>query len=330
MAIDMHAHYYGGLVDGLLQRVSRPHVSRDASGGLVLHAMTASTPMSAGFTDISARLAFLDAAGIATQLITFPGSLGLDVEPVAQAGPAIERFNDHLAELCARHRGRFVGLAGLPLADVDLAAREMRRARRDLGLAGAILPGNFFLSIERAETLRPVFAAANEAGALLMVHPGLAPGETPPEPWPDHSTLRASALHLQASISQMGLTLLLGNLLDDFPNVDAQLVNLGGSLPFVLERIEAVALSRPPHAPFPRERLRRMHYDCASLGPRALELAVRVIGADRIMLGTDYPIFAPSRPLQTIEAAELTEGDRALVRAGAARRLLERLGASLS
>ncbi|MBN9064866.1 MAG: hypothetical protein BGP06_11600 [Rhizobiales bacterium 65-9] len=324
-SVDMHSHYYGGLVDDLRLRTARPFVSSDAQGRPVLNAMTASTVMTAGYVDLPARLAFMDQAGIDTQLLTFPGALGLDVMPVAEVGQAIRDFNDHLAAICRASSGRFIGLAGLPLADLAQASNELRRARHELGLLGAILPGNFFLSIAKAEELRPVFAAANDVKALLLIHPGLAPGEAPPESYDDTSVYRASALQLQASLSHMGLTLLFGKLLDDYPDVTVQLVNLGGTLPFIIERLEAIALSRPPHEPFPREKLRRLYYDFASLGPRALETAVRVIGADRIMLGTDYPIFAPGDVLETITAAQISAEERDRVRSGTARALLTRL-----
>lgn len=324
-AIDMHSHYYGGLVDDLLLRASRPNVSRDAEGRLVLNAMTASTVMSDGYTDLAARLAYMDAHRIATQLLTFPGALGVDVMPAAEVGASIARYNDHLADIAARSHGRFVGLGGLPLADMAQAAAEMVRLRFDLGLAGAILPGNFFFSIDAARSLAPVFDAADRAGALLMIHPGLMPMESPPDPYADTSVYRASVLNLQASLSQMAMTVLAGGLVEAYPRITFQLVNLGGTLPFVLERLEAVALSRPPYAHFPRESLRGMVYDCASLGPRALELAVRVFGADRIMMGTDYPIFTPHQVRDTIEAAEIADADKALVLHGTARSILDRL-----
>ncbi len=149
-------------------------------------------------------------------------------------------------------------------------------------------------------------------------------GEPPPAPYPDNSVLRASALNLQASLSQMGLTLFMGSLLEDFRHATVQLVNLGGTLPFVLERIDAVARSRD--VAFPADRLRRMVYDTASLGPRAIETAARVLGADRLMLGTDFPIFRPERPADDIAAADLGEADRLLVRRDTAGALLRRLG----
>ena len=324
MAIDMHSHYYGGLVDSLRQRRERPYVAPDATGQDELHAMTASTPMAPGYVNPEARLLWMDSVGIATQLLTFPGALGVDVMPVREVEGAIRDFNDHLAAMCRSSGGRFVGLAGLPLDDIEAAAREMKRIRRDLSLAGAILPGNFFLTAADAERLRPVFAAANEVGALLMVHPGLMPGENPPAPYQDNTILRASALNLQSSISQMALTMIMGTILDDFSDVTVQIVNLGGTMPFIIERIRAVADSRD--LIFPEDRLRRMVYDTASLGAVAFEAAVRVLGADRLMLGTDYPIFKPDNPLNAIAQAAVAEADRVLIRQGTAQSLLQRLG----
>src|SRR5437660_12030600 len=101
----------------------------------------------------------------------------------------------------------------------DKAAAELSRVRRDLRLRGAILPGNFFLTLERASTLRPLFAAADEVGSLFMIHPGLAPGELPPQRSPEPSLYRTSGVELQASIAQMGITLMFGDLLDNFPNI---------------------------------------------------------------------------------------------------------------
>lgn len=324
-AIDMHSHYYGGLVDDLMNREIRPFVTRAVDGTMTLHAMTASTVMSAGYIDLDARLNFMGERRIASQLLTFPGALGVDVMPIAEVAGAIAKFNTNLAAICRRSGGRFFGLAGLPLADIASATTEMQRIRRELGLAGAILPGNYFLTIDNAKQLEPVFETANAERALLMIHPGLMVGEAPPAPYTDTNVQRSSALGLQASLSHMALTVIAARLAERFPRVTFQLVNLGGTLPFILERMEAVALSREPFTPFPRQALRHMVYDCASLGPRALELAVRVFGADRIMLGTDYPIFSLDPVRETVEAAEIAEPDCAAMLRGTASEVLGRI-----
>ena len=324
-AIDIHAHYYGGLTGILRRRTTRPFIADDAAGRPVLHAMTADTVLGPSYTDIATRIAYLDGAGIATQVMSFPGALGLDVLPAEVSVPLVAEFNGHLADVCRASNGRLLGLAGLPLADMSASVAEMRRVRLKLGHLGVILPGNSFLSIAQAETLAPVFAAADEVGALIVIHPGLAVGEAAPAPYSDSSVYRASALNLQASLAHMALTLVLGGFVDRYPNVTFHVVNLGGTLPFILERIDAIAESRFPGEPFPVETLRRMTFDTASLGPRALEVAVKVLGADRLMLGTDYPIFVPDPVRVTLEAAAITPAERARVASGTARELIARL-----
>lgn len=322
--VDMHSHYYGGLVDSLARRTSRPNVASDGEGRRVLHAMTASTVMSPGYTDIAARLSDLEQAGVGLQLMTFPGALGIDVMPRLEVEGPIRDFNDHLAEVCRASGGRLVGLAGLPLADIAAAAAELKRCRNRLGLVGAILPGNFFLTLANAELLGPLLAAADEVGAHLMVHPGLMPGETPPQPYQDTNVFRSSALNLQASLSHMALTLIAGGFPARYRNVTFQVVNLGGTLPFILERLEAIAISRDMTTLATIETLRDLVYDSASLGPRALSLAVEVIGADRIMAGTDYPIFPASPVRAAVDAAKISARDRELVAGGTARAVLSR------
>ena len=84
MPIDMHSHYYGGLIEHLEARRSPPNISIDTQGRQVLNAMTASTVVSAGYTDVPSRLAYLDEASIRAQLMTFPGALGVDVMPAEE------------------------------------------------------------------------------------------------------------------------------------------------------------------------------------------------------------------------------------------------------
>lgn len=324
-AIDVHAHYYGGLTDILRRRTTRPFIADDAAGHPVLHAMTADTALSPSYTDIATRIAYLDRTEITTQVMSFPGALGLDVLPAEVGVPLVSEFNGHLADVCRASGGRLLGLAGLPLADMAAAVAEMRRVRRALGHLGVILPGNYFLAIAKAEELAPVLAAADEVGALVVIHPGLAVGEAAPAPYADSSIYRASALNLQASLAHMALTLVLGGFVERYPNVTFHVVNLGGTLPFILERIDAIATSRFPGAPFPIETLRKLTFDTASLGPRALEIGVKVLGADRLMLGTDYPIFVPDPVPATLDAAAITPAERTRVAGGTARELIARL-----
>lgn len=324
--IDMHAHFYGGgLAEMLLARSERPYLVRHEDGTQGMVAMNGEFPFKPEYFDLSVGLAQMDRQGLTHRLLTFPGALCLDILPVAEILPAIRAFNDHLAGLRETTGGRIFGLAGLPLADIDRAVDETRRIRRELRLPGIILPSNYFNSIDEARTLAPVLAAANETGCHVMLHPGLKVGQgVPPRP-ADFMQYRTSAVDLQSQIAQNALTLVLSDILDSFPRVSFQVVNLGGTIPFIHERLDAIARSRNPDTPFPTARLRNLYYDCASLGPRALECAVDLYGADRIFLGSDFPIFPDDPHAQALEPARLDDAAKKMIAGGNALALLERL-----
>ena len=326
--IDMHAHFYGGgLARMLAGRASRPCL-RETPDGPVMLAMNGEFPFTPSHHDHTLGLADMARQGVTRRMLTFPGALCADVLPLHESHAAIRAFNDHLAELGSLTGGRLTGLAGLPLADMDEAARELVRVRRELRLPGAILPSNYFGTIAEARALEPVLRAANETGALLMLHPGLKVGEGAAVLADDHPQYRTSAVALQAQASQVVLTLILSDLLDSFPDIVFQVINLGGTMPFIFERMDSIGRHRNADQPFPTDRLKRIWYDAASLGPRALEAAVKLYGADRIMAGSDYPIFHDS-PLDAIRAAAITDDEKEQVAWRTAEALLDRQDAFL-
>ncbi len=324
--IDMHAHFYGGgLAEMLHARSARPYLRhrRDGTQGMI--AMNGEFPFKPDYFDINVGLAQMDRLGLTHRMLTFPGALGVDVLPADEVAPAISAFNTHLAELHATTGGRIFGLAGLPLADTGLSVAEVRRVRRDLCLPGIILPSNYFNSVAEAKALAPILAAANENGCHIMLHPGLKAGEEPPPPPADHMQYRTSAVALQAQIAQNVLTLILSDIQEVWPRLSFQIVNLGGTIPFIFERMEAIARHRTPDDPFPTSKLRNLWYDCASLGPRALEAAVSLYGADRIFLGSDYPIFHDNPCDRALAPAQISDADKEKIAGTNARALLERL-----
>ncbi len=326
--IDMHAHFYGGgLVEQLRQRTERPCL-RSVNGAAQMLAMNGAFPFEEAHWNPETILAQMDESGVSRRMLTFPGALCLDALPVAEIAGAITAFNSFMSDLQARTNGRLMGLAGLPLADPELAARELLRARRELGLAGAILPSDYFDTISDAQALRPVLEAADNTGALLMLHPGPMAGQAPAPVAAEFPQYRTSAVALQAQTSQVVLTLLLSDMLDVFPRIRFQIINLGGTVPFILERMQSIARHRTPQTPFPTERLRRLWFDTASMGPRALEAAVAVYGADRIMLGTDWPIFRDFPHETTLAHARLSPDDLARISHATALALLDDPGLS--
>jgi aminocarboxymuconate-semialdehyde decarboxylase len=321
--IDTHSHYYGeALFRILARRAAVPRVDQDG-GRRFMVTPTSRFELRGGFVDLGVRLAWMADQHIGHQLITFPGALGPDVLPTAEAVPLVRDVNDELAAVCAAHPARFSALAGLPMADIDSAIAELERACSGLGLRGAILPSNYFVSLAQMERLHPLLSAADALGAHLMVHPGQRHDEDlAPRRYDDLSMHRASTVDLHNGIAHAVVTLLYADLDRRFPLASFQVVNLGGSFPMLVERLDHVAATRDPAAPRPSALIGNLLFDTASLGPRSLEMAVAILGAERIMLGTDYPIFDSRVATEALAAAAITDAARAAIGYGNASRLL--------
>ena len=325
MIFDTHAHFYGEtLFRHLAARAETPRVETRA-GQRWMVTPTSAFPLVGGFVSTAERLGWMDAQGIDRQLITFPGALGPDVLPIGESLDLVRDVNDELAATCAAHPGRFVALAGLPLADLDRSAEELARVVRRLGHVGAIIPSNYFHSLAGIAALAPVLEAADAVGAHLMLHPGQRHDESlAPKPWPDLAMHRASTIELHAGITHALISLIHSDALRRYPHITWQVVNLGGTFPFVVERMDHIVATRDPAAPRPSALLGDIVFDCASLGPRALEMAVGVFGADRVMFGTDYPIFTSGDSARALAEAWISDDERAMVASGTALATLAR------
>jgi predicted TIM-barrel fold metal-dependent hydrolase len=317
VTIDCHTHWVSpSLADALRKRGVPPRIETLSDGTERLHLPVGFLQFGPEYIDIDARIAFMDRLSVKKQMLSFPGLFGVDSLAIGEAEPLLVPLNDDLAALCRSHSDRFCGLAALPFADMDRAVAEYIRARTQLGLIGAILPNNGFLSIAEAEKFEPILKAAQGYGGHLFIHPGRRPdqvpadpGKAPPFPFPD-TVLHRQALSVQHDVANCMATLLFSDLLDAYPDVSIHVANLGGTLPMVVERMDHVIKLRTNDEPLPSSRLRRVHVDCSSLGPRSIEIAVAMYGADRIVFGTDCPIFRTEWSLEAVRAAKITELER--------------------
>ncbi|MBT4750139.1 MAG: amidohydrolase family protein [Rhodospirillaceae bacterium] len=321
LTVDCHVHYVPDCVaDILRQRRSAPYIEQLEGGAEVRH-MPAGNVLSFGadYTDMAARIPYMDGHGIDIQILSMGLLFGLHALPAEEAVPIARAFNDDLAELCATGNDRFKGLALLPIDDIGACVTEWKRARTELGLLGAIVPTNGFVTREHADHMAPIFAAAQETGGHIFVHPGPRPeelGRGGTLGAADPLALERAALGVQARLGQAMVTLNFSDYLEPFPDVTVQVANLGGTLPMVIERMDHTYQSRKPDAVPPSKKLGRCYVDCASLGPAAIDIAATVFGADKILLGTDYPIFGTEQALKAVHGSSLAEADKAKLLGG--------------
>jgi predicted TIM-barrel fold metal-dependent hydrolase len=315
--IDMHAHWKPAEVaDALRARAREPRIVRNDDGVEVLKVpRMAATPIDGAFDDVECHLDRMDRQGVAVSVLSLLGSFcWIEAQPPEVAGPLCRGVNDGLSAICRKHPGRFAAYAALPLADIPAAAAELERALGLPGMIGAQVPGNYFLTRDDAEAMRPLLEVANRHRAVLFIHHGPRPGDAFPKvvPGTDNARRRNGTLDMQASLSSVMVTLCLTDILTPYPDVSVQVHNLGGNIPYEVERMDHRSLLDTPGEELPSSRFRKakVYVDCNSFGPRAIEAAVRLYGAERIVCGTDGSEFGVDWTRNALAEAQIDEAAR--------------------
>jgi aminocarboxymuconate-semialdehyde decarboxylase len=211
-------------------------------------------------------------------------------------------LNDHLAEVVGQFPRRFVGLGTLPMQAPDLAVRELERCVKELGLRGAEIGSHVNDWNLDHPALFPVFAAAQELGAALFVHPWDVIGkERMGKYW------LAWLVGMPAETSLAICSLIFGGVLERLPRLRICFAHGGGAFPGTIGRIEHGFRARPDLCAVdndqnPRSYLGRFYLDSLVHDADALRFLIQLVGTDRIALGTDYPF-----PLGEPEPGKLIE-----------------------
>ena len=315
--IDMHAHWRPAEVaDALRARTREPRILRNEDGVEVLKMpRMGEAPLAEAFDDVEFHLGRMDRQGVEVSVLSLLGSFcWVEAQPLEVSGPLCRRVNDRLSAICEEHPGRFAAFAALPLTDIAAAAAELERALALPGMIGAQIPGNFFLTRKDAEAMRPLLEVANRHNAVLFVHHGPRPGDAFPKVGgdTDNARRRNGTLDMQASLSSVMVTLCLTDLLADYPDATVVVHNLGGNIPYEVERMDHRCLLDTPDEELPSSRFRKakVYVDCNSFGPHSIEAAVRLYGADRIVCGTDGTEFGVDWTQKALAEADIGEDAR--------------------
>lgn len=273
--------------------------------------------------DVDARLAAMDAAGVDVQLLSHRTDLSAYALR-GDAGPAYARaFNDIMAAEVARRPDRFLALGTVPLQKPEAAAEELRRAVEDLGMAGVEIASTVDgTSLDQAG-LEPFWEAASELRCFVLLHPfNPLPGVDLGRYFLDNMVGRPA--ESTVAIAQ----LMFSGVLERHPDLVLCLVHGGGFLPYQLGRWEK-GFGVVPHltqqhiSTPPRELARRLYYDSLVHIPEALEYLVRVVGADRVVTGSDYPYeMHERRPVEAVRRTALSAADQDLILSRNVERLL--------
>lgn len=305
--IDFHNHYVGSSFTLTTMNAAPPALRSYWEG------------VNRNLADPNALLSSIETSGIAGRVINTPTAFLQDADGNVPAG-TIERINDAIAELVAKHPGTLYGLATVDAYSGEAGARELTRAVRQLGLRGVFVESAKGDLLPDAAQARPTFAAAAALGVPVFVHPITDPAM--------HNRFRRhgrlGVRLARATINSAALIALLeGGVFDELPNLRIVVTTLaiggvllaGGFGDGSRLRQDAPALSR-----------RHVYIDTMGLHPVLVRSAVDLLGADHVLVGTDWPIAVeksmPDRVQAALATCGLSAAEQQMVASGNTLRLL--------
>ena len=238
-------------------------------------------------TDVSKRLEDMDRVGIDVEVISLSTPNVFFTDAAHQ--PAVARMiNDSYAELIATHPTRFKGFASIPMDAPDAALAELHRAIDELKLNGVILLSNIGGKPLTSPEYRPFFAEANRMKLCIFLHPML-----PARSDAFREYVLGPIIGFPFDTSLAVARMCYDGMLAEFPDIRWIIGHLGGAVPYLMERMDNgfrdFADCRVKIDKLPSVYLKRLYYDTVSFSPHTLKMVRDMVGADHMVMGSDYP-----------------------------------------
>ena len=324
--IDIHTHILTEEMIGLLAKeapwVAPKLTSIDADFAVLEVAGTPYRPFPRGGWELERRFSDMDAAEVNEQVLSAtPQTYLYDQDPALTVATSALQ-NDQIAKLTKTYPDRFMGIATLPMQAPESAAEELKRAVRELGMHGAMIGSNIAGKNLDDPALEPVWAAAAELGAFMMIHPTNVAGA---------DRLRAYYLNnlignpLDTTIA--AACLVFGGVMERHPKLNVCLVHGGGFVPYQAGRWAHGWHVRPePKVNLkqsPEPWIDRFYYDTILHAKAQLEFLVASMGPTRVLMGSDYPYdMGTGECVRQVDALWIEDADKAAILSGNAVTLL--------
>jgi aminocarboxymuconate-semialdehyde decarboxylase len=328
MKIDVHNHFYPSRFLKQLEKdgtTAGMTVEKDEWGRQILvqhgnRVVTITPPMN----DIDQRIEDMDQAGFDMQILTLTAP-SVDIFPV-EIGETLARVvNDEIAGICSEHPSHFMAFATLPFLDPDRTVKELERCIDELKFQGACMGSNINGMGLDNELLYPFYERMSDYDLPIHIHPR-APVDK--ETYKDYRLVPMIGFEMDLCIAV--IRLIMGGVMDRFPNLKFIVSHLGGAIPYLAERIqncyEAYPECQQNISGPAKDYLKRFYYDTVSFFEPALMCAYSFLGAGRLILGSDYPhvIGDIHEAITSIEQLEIPQLDKEMIYSGNIQRLIHR------
>jgi aminocarboxymuconate-semialdehyde decarboxylase len=315
--IDVHAHvvpeqfpsYLGSAAPALWPSTA---AAPDAGGLCHRHIMIAGKnyrTVSEKCWSASRRLADLPQMGLERQVISpMPELFSYWFQP-AEAQQLLRFLNEQICAMAAGSNGALIGMAAVPLQDIDMAIAELRHAVETLGLVGVEIGSNVNGVAIGDPRFQPFFQACESLGAAVFVHAVKPAGMdrlVGPPPL-------QQVLAYPTDVGLAAASVITSNLMLRHPGLRIAFSHGGGTLASLLPRLQqgwsVFPALKEQIATAPAMQARSLYFDTLVFDTPTLQHLVGMFGDTQLMLGTDYPFnFHDRTPVARVEAAGFNPG----------------------
>jgi len=312
MKIDLHTHFYTEAYFQTIRDLPSEFSFGTSSSGqtIITYRGARFFGVTPAMTNVSQRLDDMDRVGIDVEVVSLstPNVFFTD----AQHQPAVARtINDSYAELIAKHPKRFKGFASIPMDSPDAALNELHRAIHELKLNGVILLSNIGGKPLTSPEYRPFFEEANRMKLCIFLHPML-----PANSDAFREYVLGPIIGFPFDTSLAVARMCYDGMFEELPEIRWIIGHLGGAIPYLMERMDNgfrdFADCRVKIDELPSVYLKRLYYDTVSFSPHTLKMVRDMVGADHMVMGSDYPHLLGSidRAVSSIERLDINEEEK--------------------
>ncbi|MBA1333614.1 MAG: hypothetical protein HPY66_0007 [Firmicutes bacterium] len=310
-AIDAHAHY---LPSGFVELIRKDDkylaelVEKDENTKLIQFKGGYAHPYNQLFIDPKARLQYMDEHNIECHVLSVSPRLFYYGAPAEIAAEIAYTCNNEIHSVVNRHRGRFVGMATVPLQDIEMAVKELKRVKDELGFSAVEIGSEVNDKKLSDPYFLPFFEEAAKNDMFILIHPQ-AVGKIKYMEEYYLGTILGHPFYTTIAIAN----LILSGIFDKLPKLKIGLSHGGGYLPYQLGRLEhGFRVRKETKADIQRSPMSyikdHVYFDTITHSKEALGFLIKTVGADNVFMGTDYPFdMCEMEPVNMIQELGLSK-----------------------
>jgi len=223
----------------------------------------------------------------------------------------LKKMNDGIAKIVEKFPKKFLGLASIPLQNSKIAVHELNRSVEELGLSGIEILSNINGISLDDESLYAFYSEVQKYNLPILIHPYNVAGADRMKNY-----YLANLIGNPLDTALAAANIIFGGILDKFPNLRFILSHAGGVLPFIIGRWDHGFTVRKEAKKNiiqkPSNYLKNFYFDTITHSNTALEFLIEEVGADNVVMGTDFPFdMADDKPVKTVEQLKVVyESDK--------------------